>query len=67
MGELDESKRILRHLKGISNLGLKYADKSEEIKCNMGESLGTNNKKEIFITSIILKVFNDVIYYRTKK
>lgn len=60
-------KRILRCLKGTSNLGLNYKGKSEKIECYVNASLVTNDKKGRSTTSFILKVFDDVIYWWMKK
>ncbi len=62
-----EIKRILRYLSGTKNLGLKFEGQTNQIECFVGASLGTNDEKGNSTTGLIMTLFGDPIFWRTKK
>lgn len=60
-------KRVLRYLRGTENLGLKYTGKGNQLECYADASLGTNDEKGKSTSGLIVKLFDDIIYWRTKK
>ena len=60
-------KRIFRYLRGTMDLGLKYESKGEKLECYVDASLGTSDEEGKSTSGLIIKLFNDVIYWRTKK
>lgn len=66
----DDWKQVLRifaYLKGTSTLGLCYEGGSNEIDVYVDASLGMNDDEGKSTTGYVIKVFNDVISWRTKK
>ena len=49
------------------NLGLKYTGDGEGLECYADASLGVNDEKGKSTSGVMLKLFNDVIYWETKK
>ena len=60
-------KRIFRYLKGTANLGLKYTGKGEKLECFVDASLGTGDEESKSTSGLIVKLFDDIIFWRTKK
>lgn len=59
--------RVIAYLKNTSELGLSYEGKSNEIEVYVDASLGINDDEGKSTTGYIIKVFDDVISWRTKK
>lgn len=62
-----EIKIIFRYLAGTKNLGLKFEGKNNKIECFVDASLGTNDELGKSTTGLILMLFGDPIFWRTKK
>jgi hypothetical protein len=60
-------KRVLRYLRGTMNLGLKYTGKGAGLECYADASLGTNDANGKSTSGLIVKLFDDIIYWRTKR
>jgi hypothetical protein len=60
-------KRIFRYLQGTINLGLRYRSEGENLECYADASLGVSDESGKSTSGLLIKVFNDVIYWRTKK
>lgn len=60
-------KRVFRYLKGTINLRLKYTGTGDKLECYVDTSLGLSDEERKSISSLIVKMFNDVILWRTKK
>lgn len=65
--EIIKVKRVLRYLRGTINLGLKYESKENELECYADASLGTNDCEGRSTSGIIVKLFGDVLFWRTKR
>lgn len=59
--------RILRYLQGSKNMGLQFTGRSNTIECFVDASLGTNDIAGKSTTGYIVKLFGDVISWRSKK
>lgn len=59
--------RILRYLKGTCELGLCYRGHEESIHVYPDASLGTNEPDAKSTSGFVIKVFGDIIHWRTKK
>lgn len=59
--------RIFRYLKGTVNLGLKYKGTGNNLECYVDASLGTGDLNGRSTSGILIKLFDDVIFWRTKK
>lgn len=62
-----EIKRIFRYLSGTKSLGLKFEGKSDRLECFVDASLGTNDELGRSTTGLIMTLFGDPIFWRTKK
>ncbi len=60
-------KRIFRYLRGTVNLGIKYEGQSENLECYVDASLGTGDEEGRSTTGLIIQLFGDIIFWRTKK
>lgn len=60
-------KRVLRYLRDTVNLGLKYTGSGDSLECFVDASLGISDINGKSTSSIIVKLFNDIIFWRTKK
>lgn len=60
-------KRVFRYLKGTTNLGLIYKGMTDDIVCYADASLGTNDSEGRSTTGYAVKVFGDLITWRTKR
>lgn len=60
-------KRVLRYLKGSKDLGLLYEGKDDCLLCYADASLGTNDEEGRSTSGYVVKLFGDVISWRTKK
>lgn len=60
-------KRILRYLREILNLGLKYEGKTDLLDCFVDALLGVNDSEGKSTSSLLVQLFGDVIMCRTKR
>lgn len=60
-------KHIFRYLSGTKDLSLKYTGKSDKLECFVDASLGRNCEFGKSTTGLIITLFGDVIFWRTKK
>ncbi len=47
--------------------GLKFVGKAEEIECFVDASLGTSDSEGKFTTGLVLKIFGDLVFWKTKR
>ncbi|MBP1527254.1 MAG: hypothetical protein H9Q66_04970, partial [Spiroplasma ixodetis] len=60
-------KRIFRYLKGTINLSLVYEGKGDNLECYVDASLGVNEETGKSTNGVLIKLFGDIIHWKTKK
>ena len=60
-------KRVFRYVRGTIDLGLRYTGQGEQLECYADASLGVSDSEGKSTSGILMKLFGDVIYWRTKK
>ena len=60
-------KRILKYLQGTKHMGLIFRGNFDNIECFVDASLGTNDISGKSTTGFVVKMFGDVISWRSKK
>lgn len=60
-------KRVFRYLKGTLDFGLKYKSEKNDLECYVDASLGMNDEAGKSTSGLIIMLFGDVIYWRSKK
>lgn len=60
-------KRVIKYLKGTISLGLLYEGKEDNVICYADASLGTNDEEGKSTSGYVIKIFGDLINWRTKK
>ncbi|XP_044765422.1 secreted RxLR effector protein 161-like [Coccinella septempunctata] len=60
-------KRVFRYLKGTLDYGLKYKSEKNDLECYVDASLGMNDEAGKSTSGLVIMLFGDVIYWRSKK
>lgn len=60
-------KRVFRYLKGTLDLGLKYKSEKDGLECYVDASLGVNDELVKSTTGLVIILFGNIIYWRSKK
>lgn len=60
-------KRVFRYLQGTLNLGLKYTGADDQLECYVDAFLGSSDEEGKSTSGLIVKLFDGIILWRTKK